>query len=84
MRANVNNIAIFWNIVDEKEIDAISNDYNSLTGGYKNFIKLYKNHIQKVPYAFMYINVNNRLVWFKHDYILYDGNKENNENNEEV
>ena len=84
VRANVNNIAIFWNIVDEKEIDAISNDYNSLTGGYKNFIKLYKNHIQKVPYAFMYIDVNKRLVWFKHDYILYDGNKENNENNEEV
>ena len=74
VRANVNNVAIFWNIVNEKELDAIAEEYNSLTGGYKNFIKLYKENIQKVPYAFMYIDVNKSLVWFKHEYVLYDGN----------
>ena len=76
VRANVNNVAIFWNIVNSKEIDAISEEYNSLTGGYKNFIKLYTENIQKVPYAFMYIDVIKNLVWFKHEYILYNGNND--------
>ena len=82
VRANVNNIAIFWNITNSKEIDAIAEEYNSLTGGYENFIKLYKENIQKVPYSFMYIDVNKNLVWFKHEYILYDGN--NNKQSDEI
>jgi hypothetical protein len=69
VRNNVTYLIVFWNINNEKELEMINEEYGHFVGN--KFIDLYKTHIQKDPYAFMYINFENGKTYKRFNELLH-------------
>lgn len=70
VRANITYLIVFWNLYSEVELEKINMDYGHFVNN--QFVELYKEHIQKDPYAFMYINFNTGQTWKNFQILLHD------------
>lgn len=69
VRTNTTYLVVFWNLYG-KELDQIGEEWGNFCGD-RGFVDLYKKHIQKSKYSFMYINFKKGIVMKNFDKILY-------------
>ena len=61
LRVNASHVLVCWNLADI-EIEKIAAEYGSLLGTDENFLSTYKRMVQKDPYTFLYLNMDNGEV----------------------
>ena len=74
VRNNLTYLVLFWNNFNESELDKINDEYGHFVGG--RLLALYKEHILYEPYAFMYINFENGIVYKNFDTIIHQNTRE--------
>lgn len=62
LRVNASDVLVCWNLADI-EVEKIADEYSSLVGTEKEFIRLYKKEIQKDPYTFLYLDFETGYVY---------------------
>ena len=61
LRVNASHVLVCWNLADV-EVEKIAAEYGSLLGTDDDFTRTYRQRVQKDPYSFLYLNMDNGEV----------------------